>query len=113
MDFSADGALLLTSAEDGTARMWDTASGEEVLDPPRCEVASEGFSCLATGVFLGHKAQLTDAELGPGDSTVLTADIFGTAQIWDAATRREPRRAFFGHEGRAESLRSARTARGS
>ena len=62
--FSGDDMLLLSSSSDGTARIWDAQSGQELvtIDP------SDNF--LVSAIFLGD-----------GDQ-VLTTGEFGTIQVW-------------------------------
>ncbi len=102
VDFSPDGGRLLTAAEDLTARIWNARTGEEVPDAAGCaQQRAEGLSCLATAVAFGHLSLITDAEFGSNATTVLTAGVDGTAQIWDAATGANLAR-FVGHEGRLD-----------
>ena len=72
--YSEDGTRILTSSDDGSARLW-TAAGDP-LGPPR----------------RGHGAgQLSDALFGAGGRRIVTSGLDGKVRIWDAATRRPPR----------------------
>jgi WD40 repeat protein len=66
--FSADGSLLATTGVDGTARVWDTASGE------------------AQYVLTGHEAQIVYADFDPGGQQLATAGDDATVRIWDLAS---------------------------
>jgi serine/threonine protein kinase/WD40 repeat protein len=66
--FSADDKLLLTCSGDGTARIWDRASGKEVAEP-LIHVAGVAMGCFSRD---GRE--------------VLTASRDGTAMVWDTQT---------------------------
>jgi WD40 repeat protein len=65
--FSADGSRLVTAGVDGTARVFDTASGE------------------AQFVLTGHDGQVMAAEFSPDGQRLATARDDNTARIWDLA----------------------------
>lgn len=91
---SADGKRLLTSSEDKTLRLWDTATGK----------------CLH--VFKGHTQHIFGAALAPDGNHVLSAGD-QTVRLWDTTTGKEiwqmtghkgpVVRVAFGPEGRAIS----------
>ena len=82
--FSPDGARVLTASEDGTARLWDAATGAE------------------TAVLRGHEERrCVSAVFSPDGARVLTASDDGTARLWDAATGAETA-VLRGHEGGCE-----------
>jgi WD40 repeat protein len=65
--FSPDGERLLSAGADGAGRVWDLASGEEVL------------------TLEGHSGSVEAAAFGP-DGTIATGGSDGTLRLWDAAT---------------------------
>ena len=68
--FSTDGQRVLTASDDGTARVWDVASGDAiaVLEAPDSSVRSASFS--------------------PDGQQVVTLSFFsGTVRVWDVATQ--------------------------
>jgi WD40 repeat protein len=66
--FSADGTKLVTSAGDGTARVWDARTGQAVSPP------------------LKHNNEVWSAAFNPDGSRVVTASLDGTARLWDATS---------------------------
>jgi WD40 repeat protein/tetratricopeptide (TPR) repeat protein len=69
--FSPDGARFLTVSSDGTARLWNVKSGEEIT-------------------FFGkHEGNVWSAEFSSKGDRVLTASSDGTARIWDASAGEE------------------------
>ena len=69
--FSPDGRTLVTASMDGTARLWDTATGKEPV------------------VLRGHEGIVTSAVYSSDGRTVVTVSDDKTARIWDVATGRE------------------------
>ena len=66
--FSPDGARVATASRDGTARIWDAATGAPVIPPlPHCDA-------------------VLDVGFDPAGARVVTASADGTVRIWDAAT---------------------------
>jgi WD40 repeat protein/tetratricopeptide (TPR) repeat protein len=66
--FSPDGSRVLTASEDGTARVWDAATGQPLAPPMK------------------HEKRVFHAEFSSDGRRVLTASEDGTARVWDAAT---------------------------
>jgi WD40 repeat protein len=64
--FSSNGDRVVTASEDGTARIWDPASGKELT------------------VFRGHTKAVLGATFSPDRKRVVTASADGTARIWNA-----------------------------
>jgi WD40 repeat protein/serine/threonine protein kinase len=77
--YAPDGKLLATGGDDHTARVWDTATGRELI-------------CLR-----GHTHSVRAVAWSPDGKLLATASEDGTARIWDVAERRELRR-FSGHQ---------------
>ncbi|MEM7125694.1 MAG: effector-associated domain EAD1-containing protein [Chloroflexota bacterium] len=69
--WSSDESKVLTSSDDHTARVWDVATGRELV------------------VFNGHTRGLSQAVWNADESKVLTSSVDRTARIWDANTGRE------------------------
>jgi WD40 repeat protein len=107
--FSADGKLILTSSRDGTARLWNAASGEP--HPPLLEhtqpaelasISEDGSRVVVVGddtawiwdvtrsppqkVTLRHGPQITTARFSTDGTVIVTASSDRTARLWDAAT---------------------------
>ena len=69
--FSPDGKLILTASADGTARLWDTATGAQ------------------KAILKGHTALVLSAVFSPDGKLILTASTDGTARLWDTAPARK------------------------
>jgi len=66
--FSPDGSRIVTTPADGTARIWDAATGKELM------------------VLRGHQLSLWSAVFSPDGSRIVTTSADKTARIWDVAT---------------------------
>jgi tetratricopeptide (TPR) repeat protein len=109
--FSPDGKTALTGSEDGTARLWDVATGRPVGEPMRHEgkVEAAAFSpdgrtaltaahdarlwdvatCRPLGAAMHHDNGVSAAAFSPDGKTILTSDfMFRKTRLWDAATAR-------------------------
>src|SRR5262249_25370804 len=69
--FSPDGSRIVTASDDGTARIWDAATAQEIA------------------ILRGHDYRVLSASFSPDGSRILTALRDRTARIWDAATAKE------------------------
>ena len=69
--FSPDGRDILTGSTDGTAKVWDAVSGEELFP------------------LSGHSDCICSVSFSPDGRRILTSSEDTTARIWDAATGKE------------------------
>ena len=123
----ADPSRVATSGEDGTARIWDSKTGKELLtlrghtrhvcsvvfSPDARRVATGSRDNTAkvwdaqTGkellTFRGHSDNVSCVVFSPDGGRVLTASWDGTAKIWDAYTGKE-RTALKGLAARVRAL---------
>jgi WD40 repeat protein len=108
--FSPDNCTVISGSEDGTAQLWDTASGM-----PKCPPLRHGKTVIAvafspdgklamtgsydntaqvwnattgepTGERLKHQGPVISVAFHPGGKMVLTGSQDKTARLWDAAT---------------------------
>jgi WD40 repeat protein len=63
--FSPDGRRIVTASQDGTARVWDSSSGETLM------------------ILAGHTDRVKSASFSPDGRYVVTASYDRTARIWD------------------------------
>ncbi len=125
--FSPDGALLATVGWDGTARLWDAATGQAVrtltgrtLNGRTASVSGVAFSpdgaLLATAsgdqtarlwdaatgqavrTLTGHTNTVRGVAFSPDGALLATVSLDGTARLWDAATGQAVR-TLTGHTG--------------
>jgi WD40 repeat protein/serine/threonine protein kinase len=69
--FSPDGLRVVTASFDKTARVWDVATGREVVQ------------------LNGHEDRVWSAKFSPDGQRIVTASFDKTSRVWDAATGRE------------------------
>jgi WD40 repeat protein len=70
--FSPDGKRLATASDDGMAKVWDAATGRELLT-------------ISTNAIRGHHGMA----FSPDGTRLATAGEKGVAKVWEAATGRE------------------------
>ncbi|MGA7412647.1 MAG: hypothetical protein WBW33_19365 [Bryobacteraceae bacterium] len=111
--WSPDGSKLATTSKDNTAKVWDAATGRELLtlrghqgpvesvvwspDGSKLATASEDHSTkvwdAGTGrellTVLGHLGHVMSVAWSPDGSKLATASRDNTARVWDAVTGRE------------------------
>ncbi len=120
--FSPDGRRIATASQDKTARIWDAATGEEILrldysDVVACVAFSPDGRRLVTGsndatatvwdsvtggkilALPKHGNIVRAVAFSPDGQRILTASEDGVAKLWDAATGQETM-AFKGHTAR-------------
>ena len=86
INFSPDGRRLVTVCDqDNTAKVWDMATGEEVLS------------------LVGHALRVNDADFSPDGTRLATASEDGTTRLWDATTGQELLR-FYPRSGSAKNV---------
>lgn len=127
VEFSPDGKRIVTASDDGTARVWDTATGVLRLtlrghtnwlwqasfspDGTRIVTASRDLTAriwdAKTGApirtLTGHLASVLDARYLKSGKEIATASADKTVKIWDAETG-EVLRTFQGHNARVNGL---------
>ncbi|MGG6242589.1 AAA family ATPase [Nodosilinea sp. AN01ver1] len=108
VSFSADGSRVATASLDGTARVWDAATGETIatlnhddgvtavsFSPDGLRVATTSWDDTArvwdaatgeTVATLNHDDGVTAVSFSPDGLRVATASGDSTARVWDAAT---------------------------
>ncbi len=78
--FSPDGARIVSGSDDQTVRVWDAASGKELL------------------VLRGHEGPVLAAGFSPDGARIVSGSKDKTVRVWDAASGKELL-VLRGHEG--------------
>ena len=78
---SPDGKLALSGGVDGTVKLWEAASGQELKS------------------FVGHRGSVLSVAFSPDGKFALSGDSHGTIKLWELANGRESR-SFVSHSGR-------------
>jgi WD40 repeat protein/tRNA A-37 threonylcarbamoyl transferase component Bud32 len=78
--FSPDGKRLASVAFDGTLKVWDSASGQELLSVS-----------VLTPPYPGSPALVTGVAFSPDGKLLATSSNDGTVKVWEAATGKERR----------------------
>lgn len=77
--FTPDGSRILTAGDDGTVRIWDAESGEELR------------------AYTGHRGPVSDLQISADGSTVASSGALDV-KVWDLITL-ETKAEVFGHSG--------------
>jgi WD40 repeat protein len=83
--FSPDGKRLVTGSDDGTAHLWETASGK------------------ALRTLVGHEDRVTSVAFSPNGTRLVTGSADGTARLWETANGKALKR-LVGHQGWVTSV---------
>ena len=75
MAFSPDGQRIVTGSDDRTAKVWEAASGRELL------------------TLKGHSSEIWSVAFSPDGQRIVTGSRDQTAKVWEAASGRELRHA--------------------
>ena len=70
--FSPDGARIVSGSHDNTVRVWDAASGEELL------------------VLRGHEKRVSAAAFSPDGARIVSGSDDDTVRVWDVASGAGP-----------------------
>ena len=69
--FSPDGQWIVTGSRDRTAKVWEAASGKELL------------------TFRGHGAAIGSVAFSPDGQRIVTGSGDGIAKVWETASGKE------------------------
>ena len=77
--FSPDGQYILTASDDSTVRLWEQASGKEII------------------TYRGHEVSVNSAVFSPDGEYILTASADQTARLWERSSGKQIM-TYCGHE---------------
>jgi WD40 repeat protein len=67
MAFSPDSRILASTSDDGTVKVWDTATGQELR------------------TLRGHTKAVWGVAISPDGRTLASSSLDGTVKLWDLA----------------------------
>ena len=87
--FSPDGSRVLTRSQDGSAKVWDSKTGAEILTIklPTGRVESAEFS--PDGSRIVTTTDYLTVKIGRDESMIVTESDFKSVKIWEARTGAE------------------------
>ena len=85
MAFSPDGKRIVTGSQDRTVKVWDAATGQELLS------------------LKGHTSCVTSVAFSPDGKRIVSGSQDKTVKVWDAATGQEIL-SLKGHTGQVTSV---------
>jgi WD40 repeat protein len=94
--FSRDGQHALSGSSDGTLRLWNVASGQELVGRLAAGWLGRLWGRHELRRFQGHAQSVTAVAYCPTGRFVLSGSLDQTVRLWDAATGQELHR-FEGH----------------
>merc|ERR1712096_179770 len=71
--YSPDGTTLASASDDGSIKLWDAVTGQELQQSP----------------LSGHNGPISSVAYSPDGTTLASASFDGTIKLWDAATGQE------------------------
>ncbi|KAH6696713.1 WD40-repeat-containing domain protein [Leptodontidium sp. MPI-SDFR-AT-0119] len=78
--FSSDGKQIVSGSDDGTVRLWDAATGHQVLP-----------------ILEGHISGVSSVAFSPDGTQIVSGSSDETVRLWDAATGQQALPALEGH----------------